>query len=352
MRKAITPLLFLIPIYFLVTSITYGQDQSYEILTPANISEMSILHVMGENALNDLMPPEDKMSFSADSSLLYTAWCPYYMDEEYGEFISLDTVTFEEISLRQIECQPSSITDFYPEQNLMRYRNNLVDIESGNLIQEDIGYISAGSTDLIIAFEQIRQENKDYNEYIVTVSWRTQADNTTFTIGHTPNVFRMSPNNRYLAIGTNRDVIYIYDFEAAILKTIRAGQTYSLGVTGMAFHPTNDHLLVSIFSGGFVHLWDVETLAFVHELMGESAHKSVVRYNPQGTIIITGDDFGYLYAWDAETYEQILYINADDNDDGTDDQLQAVISNIEFSQDGKLLAVHRGWKISIWGVVE
>ncbi len=184
-----------------------------------------------------------------------------------------------------------------------------------------VGNIATASLDLEACDESHRHWEWDH--------LALRADVSLASVGGpvwTPTAFATSPDDRYLAVGTQRGNLFVWDLEDFEVPPRRARN--DLGVRALAFHPRGDRLAWA-YRDGSISILDVATLEVATELRGHEGAASDLAYSRDGTRIYSVGLDATLRVWDSSTGDELAAHRR------FGDELTAV----DVSPDGRQLAV-------------
>jgi len=114
----------------------------------------------------------------------------------------------------------------------------------------------------------------------------------------------VSPDERYIAGGTYRGTIFIWDRASG--EVVRKWYGEANQILGVAFSPDGSRLL----SGGadrlnLLNVWDVATGTGIRSVRGHNDYITSIHYSPDGFSILTTSADYTARLWDANTFEVI-----------------------------------------------
>ena len=143
--------------------------------------------------------------------------------------------------------------------------------------------------------------------------------------------FAFSPDGKLLAFEDSQGIIVLWDTSTGQVITHLKGHTNYL--TSMAFSPDGKQL-VSADQDGNVFLWDVAKQQLISTIAVKAGYAKIV-FSPDGKTIAYADGKNNLKLWDIASQQAI----------GTIDQ----VYHYAFSPDGQLIAsVNKTGTISLW----
>jgi WD40 repeat protein len=184
---------------------------------------------------------------------------------------------------------------------------------------------------------------------IVDRSWEEVA-----SIGvegtHLRNAFALSPDGRLLAVASQRERrpdptsarVTIWDVEQGEVLT-----TIPVWAYDVAFDPSGTKIATGS-QYGIVDIWDVRTGANVMSSHGHAGEIHSVRFSPDGSVLATGGTDGTVRTWDPTTGAPLLVLEGH----------QGVVDRLAFSPDGSMLAssnwdgVGRVWALDLDDLIE
>jgi sugar lactone lactonase YvrE len=143
-----------------------------------------------------------------------------------------------------------------------------------------------------------------------------------------------SPDGKLLAAGDNNKHVYVWDVTTGHLTLTLANASIDGGV---AFSPDGKLLAAAgvTGSGGLTYLWNTATgkkVATLRDPDGQSVN--AVAFNPDGTLLVTGDSDGSVYEFDTATRSATTGL--------TPPGQHGPVNAVTFSADGALLAAADG----------
>ena len=171
--------------------------------------------------------------------------------------------------------------------------------------------------------------------------WDLQNDTVT-TLGHHTDVVNsiaFSPDGQMLISGGDDYAFKLWDVprKRHIATLDHINNRSRSQVKAVDFSPNRQLLATAGFD---VKLWDIPTRRELHTLE-HGRWVLAVAFSPDGRMLATGDESGYVNIWDVQTQQIIVQLDGD---------LTAVYT-LMFSPDGKILASggYEG-KIELWKV--
>ncbi len=192
-----------------------------------------------------------------------------------------------------------------------------------------------------------------------------------------------SPDDGTLASASSDGTVRLWNIESQ--QEIAVLQGHTDWVNSIAFSP-DDGTLASASSDGTVRLWNIESQQETAILQGNSRHIGDLAYNSQGTLLASGGDNhtiqlwsivddrkllrelqghtgaifslsfapgsnvlasialdNTLHLWDVETGESLIEVSFKNI---------LGMQGVEFSPDGKILAVSISGELQLWGIPE
>ncbi len=149
----------------------------------------------------------------------------------------------------------------------------------------------------------------------------------------------LSPDGKWLAVGTGSQGVEIWDFERrTLLHTLPGHQT---SLTALAFAPGGRQLATGD-AGGNIRLWDVETGGEVAAFQADPLGLRSLSYSPVGgTLASTGAHEHEVKLWDVAKHETVATLPGPTAD----------VLSLAFSPDGALLAAGtRDGAVVVWDV--
>lgn len=130
--------------------------------------------------------------------------------------------------------------------------------------------------------------------------WNIETGIEIATLEHSSsvNAVAFSPDNRYMATTSNKDVV-LWDTKTwkkkVTLETVR--------VESFVFSP--DCTFLAVGGAGKkpqIQIWNVETTQLVVEFSGHKSDVESVDFSPDGTLLASGGFDGVIYLWDMKPY--------------------------------------------------
>jgi WD40 repeat protein len=146
--------------------------------------------------------------------------------------------------------------------------------------------------------QQIASASEDHTVHV----WNRSTGGITaeMDIGVTVTALRFGPDDRYLLIGTN-DTVRIWDMKASNwMGQFSTGHTGTL--TGMAFHPQGDELVVS-YEDGKILLFDFSSTQLTLQIDAPSRVDGLA-FNADGSLLAGGYAVD-VFTWDTKTGEMV-----------------------------------------------
>ena len=163
-----------------------------------------------------------------------------------------------------------------------------------------------------------------------------------------PSALAISPEGKFLALGTEEGVITLWDVgDGSVIHTLAGHQSRNYD---LAFD-TRSQLLASAgcvqkdvnnCPGGEIIIWDIQTGAQKVKFLGHSNLARTVAFSPDGSILASGSRDGNILLWDIEKQSQ------------SDIPLvghASYVNTLVFSPDGSVLAsASADLRIILWDV--
>jgi WD40 repeat protein/serine/threonine protein kinase len=155
---------------------------------------------------------------------------------------------------------------------------------------------------------------------------------------HLINTAVISPDGKQIAIGTNDNLISLWDARTGSqLATLRGHEE---GITSLAFSP-NGTLLASGSYDRTIKLWESRTGAELGTLSGHQLGVKSVVFNADGTQLASGSEDKTVRIWDPISKAEVTTLRGH----------QGVITSATFTPDGKRLAsASHDHTLKLWDV--
>lgn len=137
--------------------------------------------------------------------------------------------------------------------------------------------------------------------------------------------------------GGKGGVVTVWDTETG--KEIRSFQVGSDSTSDLVFHPQRNHLACAVRDTGKIIIWDVDTGAELRQLSLRQV--SSLAYSPDGELLAGGTD-SYRHADGKDEADLQLWNAANGQDAGMLPRFPSPVHDLDFSRDGKRLAVAGG----------
>ena len=161
--------------------------------------------------------------------------------------------------------------------------------------------------------------------------WNTDIEDpiATFKTAHKGyiNQVAFSPDNKILASGSLGGTIELWDvLNRKRIATLR-GHTDEIRV--LAFSPDGKTVATAAKGEAIIVLWDAFNIdSKTGLLMKDTTETGAVTFSPDGETLVSGDQNGVIYLWDATTGVQLSTFKGD----------AGSVTALAFSPDGKILA--------------
>ena len=169
----------------------------------------------------------------------------------------------------------------------------------------------------------------------------------TFTEGNIPwfasSLISFSADESKLAIAKGK-TIHVWEF--ASRRQLPARDPHAKQITALVFSPTNPDLLATGDVDGTIMLWNLTTSA-APSILAKSTAVNSLAFSPEGDMIVSGNDGGWLELWDVETGKRENRWRGHWDEQATDDEALAMC--VTFSPDGMHVASGGGdTKVKLW----
>jgi len=179
------------------------------------------------------------------------------------------------------------------------------------------------------------------------LSTYAQLKQTCVLTGHSNrvNTIAISPDNKYVASGSNDKTIRIWNVLTKQKITALSGFANNIG--GVAFSPDGKWLVGSSWDFQ-VKVWDAKTWKLSYTLPGNTDYVSNVCFSLDGKYLASCNASGQIFIWNTADFQIVKIISADGID----------LMSIGFSADSKNIVAGgadntiRVWSISNWDLIQ
>jgi len=176
----------------------------------------------------------------------------------------------------------------------------------------------------------------------------------------------VSPNGRYIASGSRDETLRIYDASTGLCERILAVSGHSARVTNVTFSPDGERIrtlqessvpntrVIDAINVAFspdsvrivvtgvaeIRVYSVLTGECEQTLQGHTSEVNAAAFSPDGTLIVSGSDDGFLRIYDATSGVCKLAIRDD-----------SAVTSVAFSPDGKcVISGSYDNSVRVWNV--
>jgi WD40 repeat protein/tetratricopeptide (TPR) repeat protein len=180
-------------------------------------------------------------------------------------------------------------------------------------------------------------------------------------------------DNRLLAVGYGgqQDVSHIalWDIDAGTERARLPGATdlpnfqvdeMNGAVGALAFSPDGKYLVAGFGSKNWfmgqslpnpIKVWEVATRRLIRRLNGHTGYCVSLNFSRDGLLLASGSRDGSAIIWSTQTWNKAQTLQNPDKDSLFGQGLRGMVENVEFSPDGKTLAVaSREGNVQLWNV--